>query len=99
MNLTIATAIKQGGKPQEPGKAETHFCQAGCGRANREEGNMTETFPTMSICRNSETMTASIVNLTMKLNENAIRIGEAVIFLAANRPTVRHRGARQTSGA
>ena len=32
MNLTILNAIKQGWKPQEPGKRETYFCEAGCAR-------------------------------------------------------------------
>ena len=31
-----------------------------------------------------------MLNLTLKLNENAIRVGEAVIFMADNRPSMHH---------
>ena len=40
--------------------------------------------------RAAQERTEAILNLTLKLNENAIRIGEAVIFLADNRSTMHH---------
>lgn len=30
MNLTLLNAIKEGWKPDPPGKPETYFCQGGC---------------------------------------------------------------------